>query len=131
MIFVAELIFCQTVVIGRLVNNRTDERLCEQIAEMIENYEDGSGEQIKQICIYYDSAITKRNPGVLKIGDSNVRAFSKTWSDVEHMNVILGRDFAECAQNPEYAAYFASQNWDAFSGDQLIFDGETLHLCVY
>lgn len=127
-----ELVFFHTMIFGRLINNSTDEALCHQIGEIIEEYEKESGTEIKYVKIYYDVKIEKRNPGVLKIGDCNARAFSKPWSDVSHMNAILERSFIRLDGDVSiYQTYFANKSWDSFSEDQLVFENETLHICVY
>ena len=127
-----ELVFFHTMIFGRLINNSTDEALCHQIGEIIEEYEKESGTEIKYVKIYYDVKIEKRNPGVLKIGDCNARAFSKPWSDVSHMNAILERSFIRLDGDVSiYQKYFANKSWDSFSEDQLVFENETLHICVY
>ena len=33
--------------------------------------------------------------------------------------------------NPKYQTYFSEKDWKVFSEEQLIFDGDTLHFCVY
>jgi len=131
-VLLLNFVFFQAVAWSRLRNNALDEELCERIGALIEAYEAQTGEEILTVCIYHDAAITKHNPGVLYLGDSNVRAFSKDWSDVDHMNVILGRAFVESLPDGQvYAAHFANRNWDCFDEEQLVFDGQTLHLCVY
>ncbi|MBO5212987.1 MAG: hypothetical protein J6B60_05550 [Clostridia bacterium] len=130
-IIFVELVFFHTMIFSRLKNNFEDERLCEQIGLIIRDYEVDTGERIKYISIYYDAKITQRNDGVLMIGDCNVRAFSRTWSDVNHMSYLLGRSFVRIENNPEYTRRFSSLDWNDFSKDQLIFEGNTLHLCVY
>ena len=125
-------VFFQAVAWSRLRNNALDKALCEQIGGLIDSYEEQTGEEIRVVCIYYDTALTKHHPGVLYLGDSNVRAFSKDWSDVDHMNVILRRAFVESPPDERiYAEHFANRNWDSFDEKQLVFDGQTLHLCVY
>lgn len=125
-------IFFQTMFAGRLRNNYLDHDLCFQIGDLIAEYESASGNEIRSISIYHDTKLSKRNPGVLSMGDSNVRAFSKDWSDVNHMNVVLGREFEKADCNEQiYQANFANRNWDAFHPDQLFFVDNTLHLCVY
>ena len=126
------LAFYYVLFIGRLINNAKDESLVQKIGEEIELYEKENSTEIKYIKIYYDENKTNCNKGVLKIGDTNVRAFSKTWSDVNHMNVILDKNYKKKkADDKIYKKYFEGKDWDTFSPDQLVFDGETLHLCVY
>ena len=131
-ILIIEFAFFQSLIISRHINNAKDEALCNTIGDKIEDYEAQSGIEIKNIKIYYDESMTKRNPGVFKIGDCNTRAFSKNWSDVDHMNVILGRSFTRKKPDSRiYKEHFYGKNWDSFDSEQLFFDGDTLHICVY
>lgn len=130
-ILVLNFAFFQTMIISRIINNETDKALCEKIGEEISLYENESGIDVKNVKIYYDRSTTKKNAGVLKIGDSNVRAFSKTWSDVCHMNVILGRSLVKCSPDKKYVDYFSKKDYSAYDREQLIFEGDTLHICVY
>lgn len=126
------LAFFHTVFISRLINNGMDEALVQTIGEEIKGYEERSEKEIKYIKIYYDKNITNRNKGILKIGDTNVRAFSKSWSDVNHLNVILEKSYLKKKQDQKiFNQYFKGKDWDSFSTEQLVFDGEILHICVY
>ena len=125
------VIFYHTMIGSRLVNNVRDEALCREIGAIIAEYENETGITVKKINIYYDSKITQRNSGVLMIGDCNVRAFTRHWSDVSHMNLILERSFAR-GKSAKYSKYFASKDFNEFDRDeQMIFEGDTLHFCVY
>lgn len=125
-------IFFQIVMVGRLCNNQADHDLCKRIGDRIEEFEATTGNKITVVSIYYDANLSKYNPGVLFLGDSNVRAFSKEWSDVAHMNVVLGSAYEKgpCKEDI-YIRHFADRNWDSFHPDQLVFEGNVLHLCVY
>lgn len=129
------IVFFQAMVFSRLKNNDADYQQFEAIYGEIVKYENESGKRVSTIVIYNDSRLTNSNPGVLVIGDCNVRALSRHWSDVNMINALSGRWFTrsenESDINAEYKEYFLSQSWDSFSKEQLIFDGSTLHLCIY
>ncbi len=129
--FILEIIFLQVMLVGRIINNSTDHSLCREIGEEISAYENRTGSKITKISIYHDKSITHRNPFVTKLGDSNVRAFSKSWSDINSINAVLGTNYEKVPRNQYYEEYFSALDWTEFSKDQLIFDGDTLHLCVY
>ena len=124
--------FFELVIWGRLINNHADEALCERIGQAISAYEEAEGIEVLYVSISHDAKLTKCNPWVLAIGDSNVRAFSKEWSDVTHLNVLLGRNFQKVAVSPSvYNEHFAERDWTKFQDEQLVFEGQTLHICVY
>ena len=131
-VLLLNMAFFHTVFISRLINNGMDEALVQKIGAEIEEYEAQSGKTIKYVKIYYDESVTRRNEGVLKIGDTNVRAFATTWSDVNHLNVILGTEYNKGKSDSKvFDKHFKGKNWDSYSPEQLVFDGETLHICVY
>lgn len=133
-VVILHVVFFNAMCFSRLINNEADKDLCFEIYGEIQKYENESGNKIKEIAIYYDSSITQKNKGVLLIGDCNVRALSRPWCDVIHFTALTGRWFdkvEESKVNQEYKSYFASCSFDSFSTEQLIFDGSTLHLCVY
>ena len=126
------LVFFHAVFISRLINNARDEELALKIGAEIEKYEAEGNKTVKYIKIYHDKNPTNRNEGIFKIGDTNVRAFATSWSDVNHLNVILEKSYLK--KNPDqkiFNQYFKGKNWDSFSTEQLVFDGEVLHICVY
>ena len=129
--FALEIIFLEVLLVGRIINNSTDHSLCRQIGEEISAYEEKTGNKITKISFYYDKNTTHRNPWVTKLGDSNVRAHSKSWSDLNSINTVLGTDYEKAPNVGTFSEYFSSMDWDEYSQDQLIFDGDTLHLCVY
>lgn len=125
-------LFLQIAIISRLQNNIIDENLCAEIGDRIVAYESESGIEITTVCIYHDENITEYSRGILGWGDTNIRAFSKDWSDVNHMNVLLDRSLIRSSGDAAvFDAHFAGQNWSTFHEDQLVFKGDTLHLCVY
>ena len=63
--------------------------------------------------------------------EASARAFDEQWSDVPLINYTNGTDYIRGEQSPQYAEYFSSRDWKTYSDDLLIFDGTTLHLCVY
>ncbi|MBO5286638.1 MAG: glucosyltransferase domain-containing protein [Clostridia bacterium] len=125
--------FCllQAMFIGRVLNNKQDRELILKIGEEIAEYEKESGIEIKYISIYYDREPTKSNPFVLKLGDSNVRALTKSWSDVNAINYYLGKDYEKLSPLLNVRLDYETYNWDSFDTEQLHFVDNTLHLCVY
>ncbi|MBQ7226592.1 MAG: glucosyltransferase domain-containing protein [Clostridia bacterium] len=129
--FTLQIIFFEAMFITRLINNRFDHALAERIGEEISEYEEGTGKEIKNIAIYYDKSTVTKNPYVIKLGDSNVRAFSKSWGDVNCLNTVLDKDYKRVKGSDKYMSHFKGYDWQEFDESQLIFDGDTLHLCIY
>ena len=67
------------------------------------------------------------------LGDANIKANSTSWSRNNIILVMTGRNLEEISeQNQEYAESFKKEDWDYFNAkEQLIFDGDTVHICCY
>ena len=64
-------------------------------------------------------------------GDLIVSAFYTSWSDIQALNYYLHSNYEKIVPSDEYMEYFASKNWNRLSQDQLLFEKDTLHICVY
>lgn len=79
---------------------------------------------MKLISIGYDAVKT--------YGDTNVAALGIDWSIPYILTYNSGRIFEIEEKNNEiYNQYFKGKNWNDFYKDQLVFDKNTLHLCIY
>lgn len=102
------------------------------IGQAITEYEEDTGTTITKIAFYKDGAFTySQYPDVFNWGDMCMSAFLTSWSDIRAVNYYLNANYERIEQNPDYTKYFAGQNWNQFSKEQVIFDGDTLHYCVY
>ena len=115
--------------------NALDKYRINYIGQRIEEYELTTGNTITQIAFYTDSE-TERPfyPDIYfyAIGDNMMdSALYKDWSDILCINYYLETDYTKSDSAQEYVDYFASRNWDELSDEQLIFEGNTLHLCLY
>lgn len=112
--------------------NYADELRSYAIGEAIAEYEAESGNTITKVAFYQDAAPqAEQYPGLFHAGDMVVSSYTTTWSDDEALNYYLGTDYEKVDPDPEIAAQFAAQDWDAFSAQQMRFEGDTLHYCVY
>lgn len=112
--------------------NALDQYRYQYIDQAIREYQDAAGTEIKKVAFYTDAETA--NPqysDLFHTGDLVVSAFTTDWSDLNAMNYYLHTDYKKTAPVEKYTEYFAGKNWDTLSKDQLIFDGDTLHICVY
>lgn len=110
----------QEIILARRADNQTDHVVIHAIEGCIERYEQESGAQVTKVAFYDDQGFQYEE-----------YAFSQSWSDANAFEVYTGRRLTKVPQKSEYAEYFASKNWSAYSEEQLIFDGDELHLCRY
>lgn len=116
----------------KYLSNYLDQVRCLQIGERIAAYEAQSGNRITTVAFYSDGHGSKAQyPGLYSEGDLTTSSFRTDWSDKNALNYYLGTHYARGEQDPAYVEYFAAKNWDQMSDEQIVFDGDTLHYCVY
>lgn len=112
--------------------NYSDRLTSIYIGQAIKEYEEESGNTITKIAFYTDSEATwPYYPNLYTSGDTNVSFFFQSWSKLDGLNYYLHTTYEEIESDSKYEEYFSSKNWTSLSKEQLIFDGDTLHLCVY
>ena len=112
--------------------NALDQYRYQVVYQAIREYQDETGTEIKKVAFYTDAETAKpQYSDLFHTGDLVVSAFTTSWSDLNAMNYYLHTNYERAAQVEKYTEYFAGRNWDTLSKDQLIFDGDTLHICVY
>jgi hypothetical protein len=112
--------------------NFADEIRTQYIGQAIINYQETTGEKVTKIA-FYDDADTEmpQYPGLYGEGDLVISSYCTSWSDINAINYYLGTDYEKTESDERYVEYFSSQDWQCLSEEQLIFEGDTLHLCVY
>ena len=113
--------------------NALDENRCYYVGQAISEYEEASGIEIKKIAFYADaeSAVPTYPHLYSHTGDLICSSFNQSWSDLSALNYYLGSDYERADPSELYRDYFSEKNWDHLSSQQLIFEGDTLHLCIY
>lgn len=117
--------------IDRYKLNFADENRANYIGEAVREYENSSGNVITKVAFYTDAETLHPYYPNLYEGDLLISSFYTEWSDITSLNYYLGTNYKRVEQNEKYVEYFLGRNWDNLSQQQLIFDGDTLHLCVY
>lgn len=123
------LIF-QSMFVDRYKCNEADRYYCEIIGNKIQEYEAENNITIDTICFYKDKSLRWFDMG---LGDDGMmtRAQSCGWSNLTSLNLYLDSNYQKGESLPEYQEYFSALNWDTYSDEQVIFEGNVLHLCVY
>lgn len=87
---------------------------------------------MKNISIYTDGMLDIQYKNVFQGGGAMiVSSFMTSWSDVNAIKYYTQKDYFRSEPDPYYQDYFKEKDWKVFSEEQLIFDEDTLHLCVY
>lgn len=130
-------LFCQyfafnKIYIDKYRLNALDEYRYQYIYQAICDYNEATGIDIKKIAFYSDAERSyKQYANLYNSGDLIVSAFLTDWSDISAMNYYLQKDYEKVAPYEKYIEYFSKKNWNCLSQEQLIFEGDTLHICVY
>lgn len=112
--------------------NALDQFRYAYIYQEILDYQEAEGTEIKQIAFYTDAERSiPQYANLFKTGDLVISAFTTSWSDINAMNYYLQTNYQKIDPVEKYTVYFAGKNWSRLSDEQLIFDGDTLHICVY
>ena len=133
-LILSNLINFSTIIVSRYKTNQADKQISKRIVERINEYEETTQTKIQKICVYYDKNRQYNYLGIKSPYKINEKAL--------HNEVILvatisyysgnGRRYSwNMNQNEDIKQKFEGKNWDAFSEEQLIFDKDTLHICVY
>lgn len=111
--------------------NYEDKLIAEEIGKEIYNYEQETGVEVKKVAVYKDKNPRFTYKDIFTSGDINITAFTTEWSDVNSINYYNNLKLERIEQDEEKIKEFANEDWESFNKDQLIFEGDTLHLCVF
>lgn len=112
--------------------NYADRLRCEHIGTHIAAYEAESGNTVRYIGFYSDAHSSQEQyPGLYHDGDLNTSSFLQNWSDLSAINYYLGTSYERAEWNTTYEEYFAGQDWDRLSDEQMVFDGDCLYYGIY
>ncbi len=117
--------------INRYAVNRLDKYMILNVDRLIKEYEKESGNKITKISFYDDSVNCDHYGDILDIGVNVSSSMSTEWSRLTSINWYCNTDYTEAEPSEKYREYFHQYDWSTFSEDQLVFDEDTLHFCLY
>lgn len=130
MCLIVKSMFFTRIFNDRYSINRIDNLLANAIQSKITEYETETGITVTNVAFYNDMYRTRSYPNI-RTSNINLKMFDTTWSDMDGINYYTGKSYWESEPKDEYKKYFANKNWDGYDEGQLIFDGDTLHLCLF
>lgn len=119
------------IFIDRYKTNKLDEYRIDMIQQAIDEYEYETGKHVDTICYYPDQKWNLQYKNMFFAGDIGNSSFSTDFSIINAINYYTGRDYKVGSGNDYYREYFSNYDWDTFSYQQLKFDENELHMCVY
>lgn len=111
-------------------SNNAEKQYFEDVITEIENYETENQIQIENI-VFYEDAIPQKTFYHYPNNSFTIKTLHTTYGRLESLKYYLKRDLKEVQMNHEYEIDFKNNEWENFEKEQMIFEGNTLHLCVY
>lgn len=130
-LLVMQLYKFNIIEIDRYKVNEMDYEITKSVIEQIKSYEKENNIEIKNISIYHDRSIEYTYSGILATGDTNIKAYYQDWSVKYIIEYYMKKSFNILEPETEIQKEFEKYDWKNFSEKQLIFKGDTLHLCKY
>ena len=113
------------------IGNYMDKQITLEINQKILNYEEKTGNTVDTIAIYRDKTPQYVYPELRASGDINIKAYSADWCVSRILKLYTGREFNIIEGNQEIKEQFEQKSWDHFSEEQIIFENNVMHLCVF
>lgn len=117
--------------IDNYIGNYIDKSITLNINSIIEEYERNTGETVDTISIYRDSVRQYAYPGLKVSGDINVKAYSADWSIPGILKLYTNKDFKIVENRQDLKEEFSQKNWDYFDKDQIVFEHNIMHICIF
>lgn len=122
----------QNISKGRYIVNYMDKYTAMQIQERIETYEKETKTKVSKISFYEGTSKKYTYPNVFVNGDTNIKAFYPEWSRLNALKYYLNRDFEEVESSKEIEQkYFSNKTSNFYNNEQVLIQGDTLHLYIY
>ncbi len=111
--------------------NYMDKAISLEINEMIKEQEEKTGKTVDSIAIYRDAERQYAYLGLKASGDINVKAYASDWCIVKVLKLYTNHELKVVESDPSREETFSQKNWDYFSKEQVIFEDNVMHLCVF
>mgnify|MGYP001859555931 CR=1 FL=1 len=109
-----------------------DKNVAGSILNQINKYERESGIKIKNIGIMFDSECTTYYNSQPSMGSATVRSMITDWAVIPALEYYGQVKYNMVYDIPEeIKSEFSAKSWDYYSDEQLVFDGDTLYLCLF
>ena len=114
-----------------IVSCYLDKNVAISILDEIYEYQDKTGIEVEKIGITYDRSSSTYYVGQPELESANVRSMVIDWSAIEVLEFYSGKVFQRVEVPENVKQEFLKYNWRAYDSKQLIFDGNTLYLCLF
>ena len=108
-----------------------DRNIAKSIIYNIEKYEKENDIKLKKIVVGYDDKPIYYYEGQIMLRSTNGRGLATNFTVAPLIEYYCGEKYDWYVSQEEIDERFSEKNWDAYSEEQLVFEGDTLYLCVY
>ena len=108
-----------------------DRNIVKSIIYNIEKYEKENDIKLKKIVVGYDKKPIYYYEGQIMLRSTNGRGLATNFTVAPLIEYYCGEKYDWYVSQEEIDERFLEKNWDAYSEEQLVFEGDTLYLCVY
>ena len=108
-----------------------DRNIAKSIIYNIEKYEKENDIKLKKIVVGYDTNPIYYYEGQIMLRSTNGRGLATNFTVAPLIEYYRGEKYDWYVSQEEIDERFLEKNWDAYSEEQLVFEGDTLYLCVY
>ena len=108
-----------------------DRNIAKSIIYNIEKYEKENDIKLKKIVVGYDTNPIYYYEGQIMLRSANGRGLATNFTVAPLIEYYCGEKYEWYVSQEEIDERFLEKNWDAYSEEQLVFEGDTLYLCVY
>ena len=130
--FMMNSIFIMQNITEHIASNRVEENMGKTIKYAVEKYEEESGNKVTKFGYAYDKLPQQYAVGIKEIGSLTERKIACSWSILQAMNFYCERKFEKVRMPTRvYVENMISKDYNEFTEDQLVFEGDTLYLLVY
>ena len=111
-------------------SNKLEKVYLQNIVSTIRKYEETEQKKITKVAFYNDR---ERESTFLNYPNNSftIKSICTTYARKDCVQYYLDEDLIEVNQSTEFTKYFSMKNWTSFSTEQLIFEDDTVHICVY
>lgn len=115
----------------RYILNYIDNSIANQIVSIVNEYEENNNIKIKKLALYYDLIPQYTYNDLMCFGDVNIKAFYPDWSLISLLSFHGISNLERIQKSEEINNIFNKQNWNYFNEEQIIFENDIMHLCVF
>ncbi len=108
-----------------------DRNVAKSIIEEIYEYENENQIKIENIGLAWDKNPSNYYNGQPTMESANVRSMVIDWSVLEVIEFYSGEKYNKVETPSNIIEIFNEKNWDLYNQDQLIFEGNTLYICLF